>query len=98
MSGVNDLANQWRKMLNRTDAGYYSMTVCAGELEELARTAWHPVSEPPTEADGDEAGHVAVWFCDDGVLTLLNYRAASVSGPNAIWARIRDVILMPGGE
>ena len=74
--------------------------MCAKDVERVARTAWHPVSEPPTEADGDEAGNV-IARTTEGILETLSWDCEAMHGnpiyeaPATHWARIRDVVLMP---
>lgn len=75
---------------------------CAFELEEVARNAWHPVSEPPTEADGGKHG-VILWRDEDDRVEAASWWLVR-DEPDLFlgcqWARTRDVVLTPpqGGE
>lgn len=77
-------------------------------LRNIARTAWKPVSEPPTEADADEKGQVFEWWFETQggvwIVTTTDYRwirnhadeyEAEIGHK---WARIRDVVLLPEGS
>jgi hypothetical protein len=97
--GVNKLADNWIS-LERGDGSEWfdAMRIaeasvllcgCASDLEQVARTAWHPVSEPPRKEDGY---YVIVVGCLGEVRTT-PWHAISVN--DQAWARIRDVVLLP---
>jgi hypothetical protein len=96
MASVNDLAANWMYRVAQTN-GRKAVDACAEELRNTARTAWHPVSEPPTAEDADD---------NDLVLMFTKYKetdhvhwdvVAKAHMNTAIthWARIRDVVLLP---
>lgn len=101
MSGVNDLAKEWlggRSLEDAESSGDLQLegaAGCASDLRETARTAWHPVSNPPTEADGDRNHCVFVWYGGDdfGLQDVQDVRNHAPDG--AKWARVSDVLLMP---
>ena len=109
MSGVNDLAGMfaakendcWIAWRNKGTPECQGMSdafnFCSEALKKEARKAWHPVSEPPTEADGDDFGEVLV--TDRKVVHMEPWdRVSELTRPGTQWARIRDVVLMPPGE
>lgn len=69
-------------------------------LTSLARQVWHPVSELPTEEDGDEHGYVLTQAHDG---TIQRHHWMQVPDLHKLieavhvlqWARIRDVVLLP---
>lgn len=92
-------------MLGRMKGRYEMLDECSAEVDEIARTAWRPVSEPPTEADGDGYGCVLVYVPADeeGPAAVApwpwrNVESSSDEDTPLRWARIRDVVLMPEGE
>mgnify|MGYP006285465195 CR=1 FL=1 len=87
MNGIQELQHAWSKL----DESEMGVEGCLGDLRRVARTAWHPVSEPPTEADADEWGYVT--FLVDGMVVTEPYW--EMPGTAAEWARIRDVVLLP---
>lgn len=70
-------------------------------LDELARTAWKPVSEPPVEADGDADGDVLLLLGGSKGATDHAYWKDVATNKQMIledgdmWARIKDVVLLP---
>lgn len=103
---LNELAEVWRELAGvsgpwggRFDEGQFAGRVsCAIDLEDRARRSWKPVSEPPTEADGDEHGSVMLWHPGKG-LYLAHYSVFRIAyDDGGKWARVRDVVLLPEGE
>lgn len=98
MTGVNDLADRWKEEWVEdweTRYNVYECSECAEELEHVARTAWHPVSEPPTESDGDDNGDVMLYDTHEGSVLKIPWDEAGVMGLEYRWARINDVVLLP---
>jgi len=100
MASVNELAARWRNAArNRKQrklvTGRSIQRQHAEELEQVARTAWHPVSEPPTEADGDAHQRVLVRRAGRSQHDIALLTTGSDLSRFEEWARIRDVILMP---
>ena len=67
----------------------------------VAHTAWHPISNPPTNADTDAVGEVIVAH-GNGMIDLMNLEEIEVMrvdapgiAQEAKWARVQDVVLMP---
>lgn len=73
------------------------MEDAADELEDVARSAWHFPSEPPTAEDGDRVIVIPRWVvAKDGAQRAHSvYRGAVNPSDHALWARIRDVVLLP---
>jgi len=70
----------------------------ADELEDVARTAWHPVSETPTEADA--GGYMVDPSCvliinDGGEVGMAPWWSVPHHVRTEYWARINDVVLLP---
>lgn len=92
-TGINDLSKEWERRHWIGD-----LSEAGEELNEIARTAWHPVSEPPTEAD--DADLTLVWregwteaqLVRVGMIRLMAERG---DGYGVYWARQRDVVLLP---
>jgi hypothetical protein len=111
MASVNDLAQEWREvagnlgprqektyMAGFDNGQYIARKMCASEVEHHAHTAWHPVSERPTEDDAEErTGQVLI--LDHAGCVGKEYWDEVNSDPEIKqWARIRDVVLLPPGE
>jgi hypothetical protein len=73
---------------------------CADAIQELACTAWHPVNDPPTDKDANIFGMVLYAYCKSGEWHVWQGRwhgADNTVAPD-LWARVRDVVLMPEGD
>lgn len=112
---VNDLQSKWRKEDGAHIRAYASDGIDAGDVQEAyaagcdncvddlqntAKSAWKPVSEPPVEADGADAtpvGAIAVKTSDGCIAMPVEWSAvANGECPSVVaWARIRDVVLLP---
>lgn len=98
MTGVNDLIHEWIR-----DGDYWAggitgaKEVLGDELIDVARTAWHPASQPPTQEDGNRFGMVLYAACKCGEWHVWEGRwhGADNDTPSDCWARIRDVVLLP---
>lgn len=94
---VNSLAKMWRDYRSGDRSYDLALDDLVDEMERTARHAWRPVSEPPTEADGDERGEVVVHHPDVGTGKLTVDRVAAKK-TTAMWARTCDVVLLPHGD
>lgn len=106
--GVNDLAKQYeQECAARTNCEPYvnrgrRCPDCPVEdaqgIRAIARESWHPVSEPPTEADGDRNHSVFVRHGggDFSMQDVQVYRKHAPEGTK--WARVSDVLLLPEGD
>lgn len=103
--GVADLIEEWRKVQSE----WRDATDAADDLVDWARTAWKPVSEPPTEADYAEppSPFAFQWILvidgwgTWGPVTREQFEDV-IHDPEipegtfyTHWARPRDVVLMP---
>ena len=106
---VNDLAERFFNDASPNDATKWAYADAGMALRSLARTAWHPITDPPTEEDGDENGLVLVRYpaCEGDPAGTIMFPWWQIEGvefmdeidEKLLWARIYDVILMPqGGE
>ena len=106
--GVNDLAAQWKndyldcKRVGEIDGDHYQTGFGEGieeagvELLSVARTAWKPVSEPPTEEDGNIVGEVMVCHRNHAAPEIMHWAAVTEwTNQECYWARIEDVVLLP---
>ena len=78
--------------INDYSTTYYDAT----HVADMARTAWHPVSDPPTE--GEDTDLVLVWhpnWSSCAVERVGNVRLLAYRGSRMWWARQRDVVLLP---
>lgn len=108
--GVNDLVGEYRARCESIGSqGHCKPYIDRGRrcpecpmdeadsISAIAEEAWHPVSEPPTQDDGDECGHVIVRDGSEMHYCNANWvrRHGLEKAPDAQWARIRDVVLLP---
>ena len=94
MASVNDYKrpDEWRKEVTGDEVLESDVIV------ELARTAWHPVSEPPTEDDANDTDGVMVETKDGRVASMCWHEVPEWEPDLNRWARISDVVLMPEGD
>jgi hypothetical protein len=105
MTSVNELPQRWMPEHYEAEDEWTAGVMagresCALDLQKIARTVWHPVSEPPTEADGNIFGMVVYAYCKSGEWHVWQGRwhgADNTVAPD-LWARVRDVVLMPEGD
>jgi len=100
MNSVNDLIPEWETGASvKTINEVADDRAKAEQLRGIARTAWHPVSVPPAEADSQtqEPGGAVLAYWNDGQVTMEDWEdVANRRYPDmAYWARVRDVVLMP---
>lgn len=97
MASVNDLAQRWANKADPNDAAKWVYGDASMELLQVARTAWYPSQDPPSREDGDKRGNVLALYPSGGIVfrsvEQMGYRANTSS--KVLWARIRDVVLMP---
>lgn len=72
----------------------------ANEIENVAHTSWHTISELPTEEDGDDYGFVLICAPEVGErkqeINLCHWKDLDdMAFDDFMWARIRDVVLLP---
>ena len=66
------------------------------DLIRLCESAWKPVSEPPTEEDGNIVGEVIVCHRNDAAPEIMHWAAVTEwTNQECYWARIEDVVLLP---
>lgn len=107
MSGASELIDRifdWGdKVRNDPELQKYPPSalvyMCAKDVERVVSTAWHPVSEPPTEVDGDSprGGGDVIARWEDGLVSTEGWNdvAELAFGGITHWARINDVLLLP---
>lgn len=103
MASVNDLPRLWSEGEHGGDSIGKTYLHCAWDLQETARSAWKPVSEPPTQNDAEPAqcalGTVLVFWRDNQIsMEDWDDVAAGLYEGMTHWARVRDVVLLPEGE
>lgn len=100
MTSVNELPSLWRDMGNgkaENAEQYHGFMHACDDVERVARTAWKPISKQPHAEDGDSEGFVLIWLAGVG-LGMTHVNKMDRLPPEALWARIRDVVLLPEGE
>lgn len=94
--GVNNLAERFFDKADPNDASKWAYSNAGMALLSVARTAWHPASQPPTVEDSWDGEYVIVFdpkTNEIGTTTLDSIWCGDIQ--TGYWARIRDVVLLP---